>query len=300
MKKRYLFIYLLLLGYTFTYAQEDNLLCRHFDEAGRIREHNVDFLTMELHVDFDTEQKKVFGKVVYTFKPLRENVKNIFIDAPGIDIEQYYIDGDYAEGNHTDEGLYIICNQVLDWNQEHTLSITYEAQPEKGLYFLGWDDTTNRARKQIWTQGQGIDNRYWIPGYDDVSDKLLTETYINFPTGYEVISNGDLVDKFETKDNHTTWHYKMNEPQVLYLVMIAIGEYTYQDIPSKNGVVNRQYYYPDKPEDFAPTYKYFCRNDGLDGKRIWRALPLGKYIQKCTRSRFYLWCYGKHYLYYFY
>ena len=100
------------------------------------------------------------------------------------------IDFKYVEG-----GINLIFDDTLDWEKDYLLELKYETRPIKGLYFVGWNDKTDRARKQIWTQGQGIDNRHWIPGFDAVNDKLVTETKITFETGYEVISNGELVSK---------------------------------------------------------------------------------------------------------
>lgn len=252
---KHFFILVLLILSSSSYAQED-LLCRHFDEKGRTRERTVDFESMVLKLNFETANKKVLGEVVYQFKPIRKAINQLVLDAPEIRVEEVLLDGKACPFKFRETQLEISFNQELNWNTDYTLKIVYSAQPEKGLYFLGWNDITNRARKQIWTQGQGIDNRYWIPSFDDVSDKLLTETYITFDNGYEVISNGDLIEKTAASPTSTTWHYKMKEPHVMYLVMVAIGKYQYHDLISKNGIISRQYYYPDRPQEFAPTYQY--------------------------------------------
>jgi aminopeptidase N len=249
----------LILAFTILLSQmhgQEDLQCRHFDEKGRTRERTVDFESMVLNLNFETANKKVLGEVVYQFKPIRKTIKQLLLDAPEITVEEVLLDGKICAFKSLETQLEITFNEELNWNTDYILKIVYSAQPEKGLYFLGWNDTTKRAREQIWTQGQGIDNRYWIPSFDDVSDKLITETFITFENGYEVISNGDLIEKIPASATTTTWHYKMQEPHVLYLVMIAIGDYAFYDLVSENGIVNRQYYYPDRPQDFAPTYQY--------------------------------------------
>ena len=252
---KHLLILVLLILSSSSYAQED-ILCRHFDENGRTRERTVDFESMVLKLNFEIANRKVLGEVVYQFKPIRKTIKQLLLDAPEIKVEQVLLDGKDCQYKSLEKQLEITFNQELDWNSNYSLKIVYTAQPEKGLYFLGWEDTTKRAREQIWTQGQGIDNRYWIPSFDDVSDKLLTETFITFDNAYEVVSNGDLIEKIQASPTSTTWHYKMQEPHVLYLVMVAIGKYEFQDMVSENGIVSRQYYYPDKPQEFGPTYQY--------------------------------------------
>ena len=279
---KHFFIPIFLFLFSISFAQEDNLLCRHFDEEARIRERVVDFETMVLHIDFDTKQKKVFGNVQYKFSPIRKYVSTLTLDAPAIKINEVLLDGKKCKFTQNETDLILVFNDTNDetkglkWETDHTLEIDYETQPEKGLYFLGFEDETNRAKKQIWTQGQGIDNRYWIPSFDDVSDKLITETYITFENGFEVISNGDLIDKTPAENNKTTWHYKMQHPHVVYLVMIAIGEYDYKDIVSKRGITSRQYYYKESPEQFDYSYQYSAEMMDWMEKEFGVNYPWGK------------------------
>ncbi|MFM6952470.1 MAG: hypothetical protein ACKOXR_04940, partial [Bacteroidota bacterium] len=67
-------------------------------------------------------------------------------------------------------------------SHNHQIVFEYTAQPQKGIYFSGFTaangeplsntrDEKEMIRQQIWTQGQGIDNRHWIPMMDDRGDK---------------------------------------------------------------------------------------------------------------------------------
>ena len=233
------------------------------DPDGRIREHNVDFLKMVLNVKFNTREGKVIGNVKYEFKPIQYVVDTLFLNAPGINIKKVLLNGKDVAFTTDELGLTIKFLQPMDWNKKYDLEISYEATPRKGLYFIGWnvnaknpDNDKYFTRKQIWTQGQGIDNRHWFPCYDDVNDKLLTETIITFDSTYTVISNGLLNEKKRNADGTFTWHYAMNKPMVPYLVMIGIDKYAFKDYKSKNGMVSREYYYSDRPETAIPTYKY--------------------------------------------
>jgi aminopeptidase N len=242
---------------------QDSSICYLRDHDGRIREHNVDFTKMLLDVKFNTAEGKVFGHVKYDFRPIQYVTDTLFLNAPGIDIKKVLLNGKEATYKTDKDGLIIQFLPALDWNKQYKLDITYEATPRKGIYFIGWNvnekNTTNDfnfTRKQIWTQGQGIDNRHWIPCYDDVNDKMITETRITFDSAYTVISNGVLKSKTLNKDATATWHYAMSKPMVPYLIMIAIDKFAYKDYRSKNGMVSRQYYYSDRPQVVEPTYRY--------------------------------------------
>ena len=233
------------------------------DPEGRIREHNFDFLKMDLDVKFNTIEGKVIGDVKYELTPIQYVVDTLFLDAPGIDIKKVLLDEKEVKFTTDSAGLTIRFLQPMDWNKKYHLEISYEAKPRKGLYFIGWNVKANNpdndhyfTRKQIWTQGQGVDNRFWIPSYDDVDDKLITSTNITFDKDYTVISNGVLKKKKKNQDGTVTWHYAMDKPMSPYLVMIGIDKYNYKDYKSKSGVVSREYYYADRPETVAPTYKH--------------------------------------------
>lgn len=242
---------------------QDSTICYLRDKDGRIREHNVDFLKMKLDVKFEVKEGKVLGHVMYDFKPIQYVTDTLFLNAPGIEINTVLLDGKPAAFTTDSLGLTIRFLQSLNWNRNYQLAINYTAKPIKGLYFIGWHTTgKNRdkdpyfTRQQIWTQGQGIDNRHWIPCYDDVNDKLITETNITFDSSFTVISNGVLKSKRRNTDGSTTWNYAMSKPMVPYLIMIAIDKYAYKDYKSKNGMVSRQYYYSDRPQAVQPSYQY--------------------------------------------
>ncbi|HCN06166.1 MAG TPA: aminopeptidase, partial [Bacteroidetes bacterium] len=133
--------------------------------------------------------------------------------------------------------------------------VTYEAAPRKGLHFVGWNDASGRMRRQIWTQGQAIDHRHWIPMYDEMNDKMITETIITFDSSYAVLSNGTLHEKRNNNDGTFTWHYSMTRPHASYLLMLAIGKYAIERRRSTSGIVNDLYYYPECQECVTPTYR---------------------------------------------
>ena len=244
-------------------SAQDTTITYLRDPAGRVHEHNVDYLKMVLNVKFNTSEGKVIGNVRYDFKPIQYVLDTLFLNAPGIDIKKVMLDGKDVAFTEDSAGLTVKFLQPMDWNKKYSLDITFESTPRKGLYFIGWNVNAKNTdkdpyftRKQIWTQGEGTDNRYWFPCYDDVDDKMITETIITFDSAYTVVSNGNLKEKKKNTDGTFTWHYAMDKPMATYLVMIGIDKYAYKDYKSKNGIVSRQYYYADRPETAVPTYKY--------------------------------------------
>lgn len=238
-----------------TYAQ---LHTRSYiiDPAGAPRERNVDFLHMRAELSFEPEKGLVKGKVTHVFMPLRPKVDSIFLDAPGIIIREVAANGKRTDFKTSATGITVYFPGSLNWGTKDSITITYEATPRKGLYFIGWNDPNGLSRKQIWSQGQGIDNRYWLPMYDEMNDKMTTEMIVRFNKDYKVLSNGAKLKEKDNKDGTVTWHYKMKNPHAPYLVMLGIGKYDIKESKSGSGVPMHMYYYPETKDRVEATYKY--------------------------------------------
>jgi len=232
---------------TQTYAWEDEKYPR---------ERLIDMERMVVDISFDPSAGLLKGQVTHYFKPLRKNLDSIFFDAPKITIKAVFLNGKKANFKTIEAGLTVYCEKSIAWETNDSIRIQYEARPKKGIYFIGWNDKNNKSRKQIWTQGQGVDNRYWIPMWDDLNDKMITETIVRFDQNYKVLSNGTKVLEKLNGDGTKTWHYKMTKPHSCYLLMLGIGNYEIKEVKSKSGVPLKMYYYPDHTDRVDIIYKH--------------------------------------------
>ena len=248
---------LLLIGIVGGIAvQAQDTLC-YLDDINRFpRERFVDFQDMNLMISFQPDSGKVMGSVVHRFNVLRSNVDSLYLDGTNMTIASAKLDGKSVRYEVSKKGIIFRFDSVLALNSVHRLSIDYSAKPRRGMNFIGWDDPTGRCRKQIWTQGQGIDNRNWVPLFDDMSDKITTMIGITFDSKYKVLSNGSLLTTSPDGKGNTTWLYQMNKPHSPYLMMIGIGDYAISKERSTSGILLNQYYYPDQKQTLEPTYRY--------------------------------------------
>ncbi|HYM36728.1 MAG TPA: M1 family metallopeptidase, partial [Steroidobacteraceae bacterium] len=235
------------------------------------REHPLDMQRMKIEVSFEPVKGKVIGRVTHYFTPLRSSVDSVYFDGPGIKIKEAYLNGKPLRHYETAEGVNVFPASPMHWGEQDSITFVYECTPRKGIYFIGWNDPKNLSRKQIWTQGEGTDNRYWIPCYDDWDDKLITETIVHFDKDYEVLSNGTKLSVKDNSDGTKTWHYKMTHPHSAYLVMLGIGKYGIEHRKTKAGVPVNLYYYPEHPEYVQPTYK--DATEFIDFVANWTGIP---------------------------
>lgn len=216
----------------------------------------VDFSHLHLDVSFDTTRQEVNGRVSLDFLK-KAPVDSIFLNGIRMTYHEVSLNNEKADFTPSDTGIWIKTPNLEDTN---SLYISYTAHPRKGIFFINFGKNTPGGRRQIWTQGQGIDHRHWIPHRDDQTDKLIVDLNIEFDADYEVISNGELVQKTAAGNGQNRWHYQMHKPMSSYLIAIAIGKYRKRTTRSDSGVALIQYYYPDRADDYD---SYYYKNEEI-------------------------------------
>lgn len=207
---------------------------------------SIDVIRGQADVTFNYDLKQIKGKVNYVFTAENKG-DTLKIDARKLNISSVKINQKTVDYLYTD-------NQIVCWkgilSGENQVEISYDATPNRALYFTGKKDDM-----RIWTQGQGKDNSHWIPSFDDFNEKVIFGLRISFDKDYTVISNGELKHT-EVHGNTKTWHYQMTQPMSSYLLMMAIGKYEHKTILSASQVPIENYYFPDEKEKYAPTYAH--------------------------------------------
>ena len=234
-------------------SQQERIVTR-YDLSSTERERQVDFEHVRIAVRFEPINRRVLGTVTHVFVPLRNRVDSIVLDGIQMTIHRVTSGAQQLSFRVTDSTVIIYGR----WHhpQRDSITLDYECTPARGLYFPGWDDSTGRKRKQIWTQGQAFDTRYWVPIYDYPNDKVISETIVTVDSSFTVLSNGTLRSKRVNSDGTVRWHYTMTKPHATYLIMLAVGKYGVLERRTKRGLPLRLLYYADHPEWAEPTYRY--------------------------------------------
>lgn len=207
-----------------------------------------DFISLHLKAEFDTINEVVIGEVYQDFI-FPDNMDTIVLNAVRIEVASLLLNGAAVDFRQNDTALFI----PVKYNaKKQDLRIQYTAKPRKGIYFVGWQDKSRRAPRQIWTQGQGIDHRHWIPHRDDQTDKILFSAEWIFSPNYALMSNGTQ-DSVVLKDGQNHWYFHMDKPMSSYLIALAIGKYETSSELVK-GTPHLLYHYPERMADSSYYY----------------------------------------------
>ncbi len=200
------------------------------------RSRDYDLQNVKTHLWFDTDQRKVRGEVTHSISMLREDVAQIQFDSVELKIETVTLDGKDAKFSTTENALIVPLERPSKRGERHEVFIRYEGQPKKGLYFVLPDKDYPNRPKEVWTQGEAEDTRYYIPIYDYPNDRTTSEMILTVPATWITISNGNLAGVKAEADGTKTWDWKQTEPLSTYLISAVAGEFvekkdTWRGIP---------------------------------------------------------------------
>ena len=198
-------------------------LARDDDPYARSRDY--DLQNVRTHLRFDIGQKKVMGEVTESLSILRDAVGELRFDSVGLAIESVTLNRQAAKFETKPDALLVTLPQKARRGERLEVTIRYSGQPTKGLYFILPDKNYPDQPKEIWSQGESEDTRYYIPIYDYPNDRTTAEMLLTVPADWWTVSNGKLVGIKAEADGSKTWDWKQTEPLSTYLISVVAGEF---------------------------------------------------------------------------
>jgi len=255
-------------------------------------------------LDVDVEKQRIAGSVTHTVRSLRDGVTRLELNCVELKIDSVFVNGaraayDYpvSAGTSTswiagagettaDDLLVIRLAQPLARDAETSVTIHYRGEPKIGLYWIPTEKGQPKKRWEVWSQGEGEDNRYWIPCHDYPNDKSTFEGRFRVAKGYTAISNGALMGTREV-NGRDEFHWKLDQPQVSYLIMLAVAKYKIYE--QKHGDIPITYVVPPDTDDATILRGYGLTPDMMDffEKTIGIKYPYAKYAQVVVQDYIY-------------
>jgi aminopeptidase N len=191
----------------------------------------VDLTNIRLDLRVDLQKKTVDSKATIGFRSLRPT-RTLSLDAIDFDVKHVALQvgqnhSPSARYTHDSKKLVIDLGARLPVGQTGTLEVEYRVQnPKDGLHFFGPSKSQPEAPLLVWSQGESITNRYWIPCIDEPDQRQTTEIVATVPAGFEAVSNGKLVSRQEnTNEKTVTFDWRQDIPHPSYLVTLVVGQF---------------------------------------------------------------------------
>ena len=247
------------------------------DEPRRVAgDRPVDIVHIALNLNVDVPGKTVDGTAAIDLVALRD-VKSIRFDAVDFAVSRVTIARGEATPSpvkYVNDGKSIevmLGDTPLAQRASATITIHYTIKnPKSGLHFFEPTEEEPDTPYVVWSQGESITNRYWVPCRDHPNEMQTTEMIITTAKGNEVISNGRLLSKKHNTKDTVTFHWLQDKPHVSYLMTLIVGEFHVQSETWRGKPVT--YYVPHKHRDdvkrsFGNTVRmleYFSNLTGVE------------------------------------
>ena len=201
-----------------------------------LREIHTKHLDLELEVNF--QNKTIYGVARHTMK--NNNTDTAIFDINGLLIQKVTL----GTKNHEKETDFVIGNMdkdsilgqpLLVTTKDKTQQINIYYQTTENSAALDWLDsnlTSSKTKPFLYTQGQAILTRTWIPIQDSPSNRITYSAKVSVPD--DLIAVMSAKNERE-KSSDGNYFFEMKKPIPSYLIALAVGDLSYQSLGPNTG-----------------------------------------------------------------
>lgn len=230
----------------------------------------MDVRTKHLHLDIevDFENKQITGTVTHTIENIT-GADQIVFDTKALKILNVKLNGDenteYTMGDY-DELLGTPLFVGINSNTE-TVTIKYETtEKTEALDWLVASQTAGKKQPFMYTQGQSIFTRSWIPIQGTPAIRITYSAKVKVPNHLlAVMSATNPVEKNETG----IYEFNMPQPIPCYLIALAVGDLAFAPIDHRTGVYSEPSMLKDCAYELADMGEMVNKAEKLYGKYLW-------------------------------
>lgn len=184
---------------------------------------DYDQLDLVIDVDLDLDAQSLRGKVVHRIAPLADSLGVVRMHLQDMAVTSAAADGAACAFEQRDGLLFVTLDRPRKKGEEFTLAIEYGGKPTSGLWFSKPTDDRPDVPTQVYSQGQGEENRHWFPCYDLPDDRMTTSVRVVVPAGMQTLSNGDPHGVDTLPDGRVAHRWKLSARHPSYLVTLVVG-----------------------------------------------------------------------------
>ncbi len=121
--------------------------------------------------------------------------------------------------------------------ERRRITIQYSASPDaEALQWLDPQQTAGKVHRFLFSQGQAILNRTWIPTQDSPGIRQTWRARITAPKPLTVVMSGLRQGEPEDLGDRRAFTYAMDKPVAPYLIAIAAGDIAFRSLGRRTGV----------------------------------------------------------------
>lgn len=228
--------------------------------------------TKHLHLEFEVnfQNKTIYG--VARHEMINKGTDTAVFDIKGLEIQRVTIGKKGKEANTdyvigTEDAILGAPLSIKVDSSTTLVNIYYKTTKNSGaLDWLNPELTAGKTHPYLYTQGQAILTRTWIPVQDSPSNRITYSADVKVPAELMALMSA----KNPTiKNADGKYHFEMKQPIPVYLISLAVGDLAFQKLGKNCGVYTEPSMLKDVAWEFADLKKMIAAAENLYGKYEW-------------------------------
>jgi aminopeptidase N len=209
------------------------------DEHSYANLNAIKTIHLELELDVNFQNKTIYG--VARHEMVNNNASVAIFDTRNLLIQKVTT----GKIDHEQEADFVIGEMDKDSILGQPLKVTVDPkttqvniyyQTTKGSEALDWLDTLSTSSKTkpfLYTQGQAILTRTWIPLQDSPSNRFTYNAEVRVPKDLLALMSAENPKE---KNELGIYNFEMDQPIPSYLISLAVGDIAYHPFDATTGV----------------------------------------------------------------
>lgn len=253
---------------TNTDAPVDSVVTEVLDQHSysNVAEVKTTHLHLDIAVDFETKMLK--GSVAHTIDNM-VGAETMIFDAHSLDIEKVVLDNGEETTFEIGEFDELLGNSVTVALQPETelVTIYFSTAPDsKALQWLSPQQTAGKNEPYLFTQGEAVLTRTWIPCQDTPGNRITYSADVSVPSQLMAVMSADNPTE---KNPEGKYHFEMKNPIPCYLIALAVGDLEFASLGDRTGVYAEPSMVEKSVYEFADVEKMIEVAEGLYGEYKW-------------------------------
>lgn len=252
--------------------EEKKLMKKYAEELHSHAQPNNAVIThLDLNIDVDFNSQIITGTATYNIN--NNGTSEIILDAKYLEISEVKADNEkttFTLGD-MDEQLGQPLTIAIKENTKK-IAITYKTTAKtEALQWLNAQQTADKTNPFLFTQGQAILTRTWIPIQDSPQIRITYNATVKVPTELMAVMSAENPKE---KSTDGIYNFKMAQPIPAYLIALAIGDIEYKAISDRTGVYAEKSMIEKVHTEFSDMDKMVFAAENLYGAYDWEQFDI--------------------------
>jgi aminopeptidase N len=223
----------------------------------------IEHLDLDLQVDM-TERRMV-GTASYRIRP--HGADTIILDTDELQIDKVTVNGKEVPVLQGDRSILGRSLRIPIETNSTAIAVTYRTtEGARALQWLSPQQTADRTHPFLFTQGQAILTRTWIPIQDSPGIRITYSARVKVPPQLMAVMSASNPQE-RSVDGVYTFH--MEQPIPAYLIALAVGDIEFRPLGERCGVYAERSVVDKAAWEFADTERMLQAAEALYGPYRW-------------------------------